>query len=104
MSSCSLDPTELTDQQKEFQQLARKFAREEIVPAAPAYDRSGEVSIAQRSGCSQSVCKIKYMLGGDYFFLSLKVRRVTSFEVHPMTLELGSQVSPLTMVLHNKSE
>lgn len=37
-------PTELTDQQKEFQQLARKFAREEIVPAAAAYDRSGEVS------------------------------------------------------------
>lgn len=36
--------TEFTDQQKEFQELARKFAREEIVPAAPAYDRSGEVS------------------------------------------------------------
>uniref|UniRef100_A0A665XDW5 Medium-chain specific acyl-CoA dehydrogenase, mitochondrial n=1 Tax=Echeneis naucrates TaxID=173247 RepID=A0A665XDW5_ECHNA len=33
---------ELTEQQKEFQMLARKFAREEIVPAAPAYDRSGE--------------------------------------------------------------
>lgn len=38
-------PTALTDQQKEFQQLARKFAREEIVPAAPGYDKSGEVSI-----------------------------------------------------------
>lgn len=37
-------PTALTEQQKEFQQLARKFAREEIMPAAPAYDRSGEVS------------------------------------------------------------
>ncbi|XP_013868474.1 medium-chain specific acyl-CoA dehydrogenase, mitochondrial [Austrofundulus limnaeus] len=33
---------ELTDQQKEFQQLARKFAREEMIPVAPAYDRSGE--------------------------------------------------------------
>ncbi|XP_026170343.1 medium-chain specific acyl-CoA dehydrogenase, mitochondrial [Mastacembelus armatus] len=33
---------ELTDQQKEFQQLARRFAREEIVPVAAAYDRSGE--------------------------------------------------------------
>uniref|UniRef100_A0A671P7B1 Medium-chain specific acyl-CoA dehydrogenase, mitochondrial n=1 Tax=Sinocyclocheilus anshuiensis TaxID=1608454 RepID=A0A671P7B1_9TELE len=33
---------ELTDQQKEFQEVARKFAREEIVPAAPSYDRSGE--------------------------------------------------------------
>ncbi|XP_056277627.1 medium-chain specific acyl-CoA dehydrogenase, mitochondrial [Pseudoliparis swirei] len=33
---------ELTDEQKEFQQLARKFAREEIVPAAAAYDRTGE--------------------------------------------------------------
>uniref|UniRef100_G3PW05 Medium-chain specific acyl-CoA dehydrogenase, mitochondrial n=1 Tax=Gasterosteus aculeatus aculeatus TaxID=481459 RepID=G3PW05_GASAC len=38
---CISDPC-LTDEQKEFQQLARKFAREEIVPAAPAYDRSGE--------------------------------------------------------------
>uniref|UniRef100_A0A3B3H587 Acyl-CoA dehydrogenase/oxidase N-terminal domain-containing protein n=1 Tax=Oryzias latipes TaxID=8090 RepID=A0A3B3H587_ORYLA len=33
---------ELTDQQKEFQQLARKFAREEMIPVAAAYDRSGE--------------------------------------------------------------
>ncbi|KAF0046644.1 hypothetical protein F2P81_000277 [Scophthalmus maximus] len=33
---------EMTDQQKEFQQLARRFAREEIVPLAAAYDRSGE--------------------------------------------------------------
>uniref|UniRef100_A0A4W5K8X4 Medium-chain specific acyl-CoA dehydrogenase, mitochondrial n=1 Tax=Hucho hucho TaxID=62062 RepID=A0A4W5K8X4_9TELE len=33
---------EMTDQQKEFQELARKFSREEIVPAAAAYDRSGE--------------------------------------------------------------
>lgn len=38
-------PTELTEQQKEFQQLARKFAREEILPVAAAYDRSGEVSV-----------------------------------------------------------
>uniref|UniRef100_A0A668AT39 Medium-chain specific acyl-CoA dehydrogenase, mitochondrial n=1 Tax=Myripristis murdjan TaxID=586833 RepID=A0A668AT39_9TELE len=33
---------ELTEQQKEFQLLARKFAREEVVPAAPGYDKSGE--------------------------------------------------------------
>merc|ERR1711931_513783 len=33
---------ELTDQQKEFQELSRKFAREEIVPVAAAYDKSGE--------------------------------------------------------------
>lgn len=44
-----LCPTGLTDQQKEFQQLARKFAREEILPAAAAYDRSGEVSVTQSS-------------------------------------------------------
>lgn len=40
-------PTALTEQQKEFQQLARKFAREEILPAAPSYDKSGEVSRAK---------------------------------------------------------
>lgn len=33
---------ELSEQQKEFQQVARKFAREEILPAAAEYDRSGE--------------------------------------------------------------
>jgi len=33
---------ELTDQQKEFQELSRRFAREEIVPVAAAYDKSGE--------------------------------------------------------------
>lgn len=33
---------ELSEQQKEFQQLARKFSREEIVPVAAAYDRTGE--------------------------------------------------------------
>lgn len=41
-------PTALTEQQKEFQELARKFAREEIIPAAPGYDRSGEVSRTKR--------------------------------------------------------
>ncbi|KAM4551958.1 medium-chain specific acyl-CoA dehydrogenase, mitochondrial [Odontesthes bonariensis] len=33
---------EMTEQQKEFQLLARRFAREEMVPVAAAYDRSGE--------------------------------------------------------------
>ncbi|KPP58733.1 Acyl-Coenzyme A dehydrogenase, C-4 to C-12 straight chain-like, partial [Scleropages formosus] len=37
---------ELTDQQKEFQEVARKFAREEIIPAAPSYDKSGEYPVA----------------------------------------------------------
>lgn len=50
--------TELTDQQKEFQQLARKYAREEIIPAAAAYDRSGEVSISQRLGSSECICRL----------------------------------------------
>ncbi|XP_069863412.1 medium-chain specific acyl-CoA dehydrogenase, mitochondrial isoform X1 [Dipodomys merriami] len=33
---------ELSEQQKEFQATARKFAREEIVPVAGEYDKSGE--------------------------------------------------------------
>uniref|UniRef100_A0AAY5L953 Medium-chain specific acyl-CoA dehydrogenase, mitochondrial n=1 Tax=Esox lucius TaxID=8010 RepID=A0AAY5L953_ESOLU len=36
---------EMTDQQKDFQELARKFAREEIIPVAAAYDRSGEYPV-----------------------------------------------------------
>lgn len=46
-------PTELSDQQKEFQELARKFAREEIVPVAAAYDKSGEVSKDKRFACRE---------------------------------------------------
>nr|XP_048309495.1 medium-chain specific acyl-CoA dehydrogenase, mitochondrial isoform X2 [Myodes glareolus] len=33
---------ELSEQQKEFQATARKFAREEIIPVAAEYDRTGE--------------------------------------------------------------
>ncbi|XP_004699382.2 medium-chain specific acyl-CoA dehydrogenase, mitochondrial [Echinops telfairi] len=33
---------ELTEQQKEFQATACKFAREEIIPVAPEYDKTGE--------------------------------------------------------------
>ncbi|XP_043941720.1 medium-chain specific acyl-CoA dehydrogenase, mitochondrial isoform X1 [Protopterus annectens] len=36
---------ELNDQQKEFQATARKFAREEIIPAAPHYDKTGEYPV-----------------------------------------------------------
>jgi acyl-CoA dehydrogenase len=32
----------LTEQQKEFQATAQKFTREEIIPVAPEYDKSGE--------------------------------------------------------------
>lgn len=34
--------TELNETQKEIQDLARKFCREEIIPAAAQYDRAGE--------------------------------------------------------------
>jgi acyl-CoA dehydrogenase len=33
---------ELSDEQKEFQAVARKFAREEIIPVAAHHDRTGE--------------------------------------------------------------
>lgn len=36
---------ELTDEQKEFQATARKFAVEEIIPVAAQYDRTGEVNL-----------------------------------------------------------
>ena len=38
-------PLEFTEQQKEFQATARKFAREEIIPLAAEYDKTGEVGI-----------------------------------------------------------
>ncbi|XP_067662803.1 medium-chain specific acyl-CoA dehydrogenase, mitochondrial-like [Haliotis asinina] len=36
---------EFSDEQKEYQALARKFAREEIIPKAPEYDKSGEYPV-----------------------------------------------------------
>ena len=36
---------ELTPEQLEYQQLARKFGREVIKPAAAKYDKSGEVGV-----------------------------------------------------------
>ncbi|XP_053095694.1 medium-chain specific acyl-CoA dehydrogenase, mitochondrial [Pangasianodon hypophthalmus] len=36
---------DLTEQQKEFQEVARKFAREEIIPVASEYDKSGEYPV-----------------------------------------------------------
>ncbi|CAH2311059.1 medium-chain specific acyl- dehydrogenase, mitochondrial [Pelobates cultripes] len=36
---------ELSEQQKEFQATARKFAREEIIPVAANYDRTGEYPV-----------------------------------------------------------
>lgn len=46
-ASVSADPMngynfELNNEQKEFQQLARKFAREDIAPAAAHYDKTGD--------------------------------------------------------------
>jgi acyl-CoA dehydrogenase len=38
-----LNLKELTSDQKEYQQLARKFAREEIIPVAAQHDKTGEV-------------------------------------------------------------
>jgi len=34
---------ELSGEQKEIQQLARKFTKEEIIPNAAHYDKTGEV-------------------------------------------------------------
>ena len=35
---------ELTPQQKEFQETSRRFARDEIIPVAAQYDKTGEVT------------------------------------------------------------
>ena len=35
---------EITPEQQEYVDLARKFAREEIIPKAAEYDKTGEVS------------------------------------------------------------
>lgn len=60
-------PTALTEQQKEFQQLARKFAREEILPAASAYDRSGEVSRSYQQQLCGVTDKVPGLLSTEKF-------------------------------------
>ena len=42
---CCVLFTELTAEQQEFRDLAAKFTREEIIPVAAEYDRSGEVCV-----------------------------------------------------------
>jgi acyl-CoA dehydrogenase len=42
LEDCHLTVAELNDTQKELQELARKFSREEIVVKAAEYDRSME--------------------------------------------------------------
>lgn len=37
-------PTEFTPEQQEYKELAAKFTREEVIPKASYYDRTGEVS------------------------------------------------------------
>lgn len=54
---------ELTDEQKEYQQVARKFAREVIKPVAADYDKSGEVSPSQLLALSQSYCVARNFRG-----------------------------------------
>ena len=39
---------ELSPEQLEFRETARKFSREEIVPKAAEYDKSGEVCVHHR--------------------------------------------------------
>lgn len=41
---------ELTDEQKEFQATARKFAVEEVIPVAAQYDKTGEVNYHRVGG------------------------------------------------------
>lgn len=41
-SSTSCAGFQLTSEQRDLQQLTRKFAREEIMPKAAYYDRTGE--------------------------------------------------------------
>lgn len=36
---------ELSPEQREYQETARKFAREEILPRAAEFDRTGEVTL-----------------------------------------------------------
>ncbi|XP_050661079.1 medium-chain specific acyl-CoA dehydrogenase, mitochondrial isoform X2 [Macaca thibetana thibetana] len=78
---------EFTEQQKEFQATARKFAREEIIPVAAEYDKTGEypVPLIRRAwelglmnphipeNCDYSVCPLleACTLYLDAFFLLL---------------------------------
>lgn len=43
-ASLLLSTSALSEEQRGYQELARKFAKEEMIPVAPEYDRTGEVS------------------------------------------------------------
>uniref|UniRef100_A0A8C5V9D3 Medium-chain specific acyl-CoA dehydrogenase, mitochondrial n=1 Tax=Microcebus murinus TaxID=30608 RepID=A0A8C5V9D3_MICMU len=85
---------ELTEQQKEFQATARKFAREEIIPVAAEYDKTGEypVPLIKRAwelglmnthipeSCGYSIC----------LFLETLYSTLTFFLLLTGGLELGT--------------
>ena len=51
----ALTPTSaLSEEQRGYQELAKKFAKEEIMPVAAEHDRTGEVS-AGRNGRASSL-------------------------------------------------
>ncbi|EMP33212.1 MutS protein like protein 4 [Chelonia mydas] len=50
---------ELSDEQREFQATARKFAREEIIPVAAQYDKTGEAYCVTEPGAGSDVAGIK---------------------------------------------
>ena len=43
------DLSEISDEQREFRDVARKFAREEIIPVAAHHDKTGEVGMISGS-------------------------------------------------------
>ena len=48
----------LSEEQRSYQELAKKFAKEEIIPVAAEYDRTGEVS-------SEVIVTVKWGGGGS---------------------------------------
>lgn len=56
---------ELTPEQQEMQQLARKFTKEEIIPNAAHYDKTGEVNLLTENRIRKVIETLSFVLSNS---------------------------------------
>jgi hypothetical protein len=63
---------ELSDEQKEYQQTARKFTREVVIPAAEHHDKTGEVNNVHRAHVRGRLGQRNCLVKVDFTFSLVK--------------------------------
>jgi len=90
--------SELTPEQREFQQVARKFTEDEIIPKAAHHDETGEVSVTIITILSKAFLTFRVL---HSFFLSFHrlCSKCSFFQEPTSLLESGSNSGSLVFYL-----